>query len=227
MAAEYRNCNVIASCPDCDGAITTFELGQGGKEFGHIIISHGHGYNGEQYNRIIYQLLRCAGCGRGGLAKIHANDNVHEGCLEWFIPSNVISAKLPEGIPEGVEKEFREAEKCASNEIWRGASGLFRSTLEKLLRANGYLKGSLKDRIDQASEDGVITEARKTRAHEDVRVLGNDVLHEDWKEITEEEVTLSHKYVQRIIEDLYDDRESVMKILIEKGRIKDEKRATS
>ena len=40
--------------------------------------------------------------------------------------------------------------------------------------------------------DGVITEARRKRAHEDIRSLGNDVLHEDWREVTDDEVEGSH-----------------------------------
>jgi hypothetical protein len=76
----------------------------------------------------------------------------------------------------------------------------FRSALEKALKANGYMKGSLAARIDEAAGDGVITEARRKRAHEDVRVLGNDVLHDEWRSVTDDEVTAAH-YVQRILED--------------------------
>ena len=75
------------------------------------------------------------------------------------------------------------------------------------------------ERIDKAAADGVITAARSKRAHDDVRVLGNDVLHDDWRVVTEEEVELSHRYVQRILEDLYDDRASVEDILREKKRL--------
>jgi hypothetical protein len=62
------------------------------------------------------------------------------------------------------------------------------------------VNGSLAKRIDEAAEDGILTEARRKRAHEDIRVLGNDVLHEEWREITEEEVDLAHHYVQRILD---------------------------
>ena len=34
-----------------------------------------------------------------------------------------------------------------------------------------------------AAGDGAISQPRKKRAHEDIRVLGNDVLHDDWNEI--------------------------------------------
>ncbi len=115
--------------------------------------------------------------------------------------------------------EFREAELCAASGAWRGASALLRSTLEKVLKANGYVKGSLESKIDEAAADGVITDARRKRAHDDIRVLGNDVLHDEWRQVKEEEVTAAHQYAQRILEDFYDDRASVEAILVAKKRI--------
>jgi hypothetical protein len=48
--------------------------------------------------------------------------------------------------------------------------------------------------------------------------LGNDVPHDDWREITKDEFDDAHHYSQRILEDLYDDRVTVEKILKAKGR---------
>ncbi|MCI0339183.1 MAG: DUF4145 domain-containing protein [Acidobacteria bacterium] len=101
---------------------------------------------------------------------------------------------------------------------------MFRSALEKTLKANGYVRqgGKLRDlesKIDEAANDGIITDARRRRAHEEVRVLGNDVLHDEWREVKDEEVELAHLYTQRILEDFYDDRETVVKKLIELGRL--------
>lgn len=128
-------------------------------------------------------------------------------------------------MPHDIEAEFREAEQCASLGLNRAASALFRSVLEKILKANRYTKSndaSLRDlqkRIDAAAEDGVITQARQRRAHDDIRSLGNDVLHDDWREVTNEEVENAHRYTQRILEDLYDDRRTVEAILIAKKRL--------
>jgi hypothetical protein len=145
--------------------------------------------------------------------------------LLGFYPTSVSSAPLPPAVPKDIEAEFREAERCASADLNRAASALFRSVLEKTLKANGYTKAndsSLRDlqkRIDAAATDGVITPARQKRAHDDIRSLGNDVLHDDWREVTKEEVEGSHRYTQRILEDLYDDRPTVEAILIAKNRI--------
>jgi hypothetical protein len=126
---------------------------------------------------------------------------------------------LPAAIPDGVRKEYREAELCASFEAWRAASALLRSVLEKVLKANGYTKGSLQERIDQAATDGIITSARRQKAHDDIRVLGNEVVHDDWREVTSEEVESALHYAQRVLEDLYDDRNEVESVLRSKGRI--------
>jgi hypothetical protein len=219
MCANFVNGNVAAACDGCDGAISTFEYRNANGEFGQHSIERAHGFQGHQYARVVYRLLRCAGCGKGGLAKVHVARDYLQGKLESFYPVAIEHAALPPGMPDGIVAEMREAELCASSGAWRGASGLLRSTLEKLLRANGYEKGTLAARIDQAAADHVITEARRRRAHEDVRVLGNDVLHDEWREVTPEEVDVAHHYVQRIAEDLYDDRASVEALLRAAGRI--------
>ena len=102
---------------------------------------------------------------------------------------------------------------------------MFRSVLDKTLRANGYKEKrgtNLEQQIDMAAADGVITEARKKRAHEEVRVLGNDVLHDEWHEIPAQDVEAARHYMQRILEDLYDDRESVLGLLRAAKRVADE-----
>ena len=54
---------------------------------------------------------------------------------------------------------------------------------------------------------------------DDIRSLGNDVLHDDWREVVDDEVEDSHRYCQRILEDLYDDRPTVEAVLFAKGRL--------
>lgn len=219
MKTVFKNCNVRAPCPDCEGAITTFEYRPGGVELGNILIVGSHDYAGVTYHNISFRLLRCAGCGRGALAKIHHDGNWCEGVLEEFFPFAIETAKLPSGVPDEIVTEFREAELDASYEAYRSASAMTRSVLEKTLKANGYLRGNLKGKINQAAKDGVITDARSKKAQQDIRVLGNDVLHQKWREVDEEEVTMSLHYAQRILEDLYDDREAVEAILVKLKRL--------
>lgn len=225
MKPSYINMNVRAQCPDCGGALVMFEFRDSSHEFGSVQIEDYHSYKGRQFTKVIYRLMRCGGCGRGGLAKLHDSGQLKDAILESFYPVSIERARLPAGVPDGIVSEFREAELCASFEAWRGASALLRSALEKVLSANGYVEGKLQQRIDMAAQDGVITEPRRKRAHDEVRDLGNDVLHEEWREVSQEEVESSHKYVQRIIEDFYDDRASVEANLSVKGRIRVEQGA--
>jgi hypothetical protein len=99
---------------------------------------------------------------------------------------------------------------------------MLRSVLDKTLRASGYKTKPgtrLEQEIDDAANDRVITETRRKRAHEEVRVLGNDVLHDEWHEIPEEDVEAAKHYMQRILEDFYDDRDAVLKLLRQAKRV--------
>jgi len=207
MKPILRGTTVTAFCPTC-GVPTSFEQkGSSFEEKRRLTI------NGKNYTRVIWFLSSCAVCSRAGVGEIACQHTVGDGELLSFHPRAIGAAKLPNDADAGVVSEFREAEKCLAAEAWRGASALFRSALEKTLRIHGYAEGSLKQRIDAAAEDGVITKARAQKAHDDVRVLGNDVLHDEWRVVAEEEVIEAHHYTQRVIEDFYDDRASVLKIL--------------
>jgi Domain of unknown function (DUF4145) len=138
---------------------------------------------------------------------------------EAFYPACTELAALPTDVPPDIVAEYREAELCASVGAYRAGSALLRSVLEKTLQANGYKTGSLASRINDAAKDGVITAARRQRAHDDIRVLGNDVLHDPWREVKEPEYSDAHHYSQRILEDFYDHRAEVLVTLKAAGRV--------
>jgi hypothetical protein len=208
-----------AACPDCGGTITTFEHRNATNEFGAVSRVWNHEFEGRNYTQTLYILMRCAGCGRGGLATVHVDGLGNRAYEESFYPASLDRSPLPAGIPDGVVAEYREAELCASVGGWRAGSALLRSALEKTLSSNGYVKGTLAARIDEAAGDGVITAARRQRAHDDIRVLGNDVLHDEWRIVTEQEYSDAHHYAQRIMEDFYDQRAQVEAILRAAQRI--------
>ena len=74
--------------------------------------------------------------------------------------------------------------------------------------------------IEEAAEDNMITQPRKKRAHEEIRVLGNDILHDEWQPVDEASADLARRYTQRVLEDFYDDRETVEAMLVKAGRLK-------
>lgn len=228
---NWRENNVLARCPDCD-AITSFDAkGHSNTSLGAVIIDGPHVYEGSRYSRTLWQFFRCNVCSRGAVAKLYDNGNSQTAVLEDFLPQAIEKATLPPSVPEDIEKEFREAELDAAHGAYRSASAMLRSVLEKTLKKNGYGEVEIKDkqgnpkksnklidRIDAAAEDRVITETRQKRAHENIRVLGNDVLHDDWREVKQEEFEEAHKYAQRLLEDFYDDRPTVEARLTAQGR---------
>lgn len=229
--------NVRACCPGCDGATSTYEWRPNGSALGAV---RGLPFREDSHPRSSieyvweWRLLRCAGCGRGGLASMlmHSDEPYPGGfaSLVKFYPEVRGRLPLPRSVPDGIVTEFREGEKCLDAECIRAAAGMFRSVLDKALRANGYkLKPgtNLEQQIDLAADDGVITAARKRRAHEEIRVLGNDVLHDEWHAIPEADVLAARHYAQRILEDFYDDRESVLTLIRVAGRIPDEDKLPS
>jgi len=222
--------NIIASCHGCNGSTSTFEYLYKGNELGVVKDKAADKYGrGFQKVDLQFRLFRCAGCGMGGLgciemSKERASYPNEILSLKWFMPESKKRLSLPKDTPEGIRNEFREGERCFEEDCLRAAAGMFRSVLDKTLRANGYKKPkiNLAQQIDDASKDGVITESRKRRAHDEIRVLGNDVLHDEWHPIPAEDVEAARHYCQRILEDFYDDRDSVLKLLREAGRVPDE-----
>lgn len=219
--------NIQARCPGCDGALSSYEWQNSKGTWGAVTspyIGH-HSWSGAALD---YRLYRCAGCGRGGLGMVAYGGTGFPGSyreLLGFYPQARDRLPLPKDVPAGIAKEFREGEICLESGAIRAAAGMFRSVLDKTLRANGYkLKPgtTLEQQIDFAAADGVITAARKRRAHEEIRVLGNDVLHDEWQPIPVEDVEAARHYSQRILEDFYDDRQSVLALLRGASRVPDE-----
>jgi hypothetical protein len=218
LPALHNDNDVRARCPDCQ-AIAVFHFREsGGREFGYAAVQRIQDYAQETYQGALYRLVSCGGCGRGGVAKILVRAG-RAPVLADFYPHARETGRLPPGVPEGVAAEFREAELCQSVGARRAASALVRSVLEKTLRANGYATGSLHQKINDAAADGAITGARRQRAHDDIRVLGNEVVHEEWRPVTADEVDTALHYAQRVLEDLYDDRPTVEALLRSKQRI--------
>lgn len=230
---RYRQggAGIIGPCPGCGGAITTFSVKnpQNNSNFGEAIKNDAVTLEGVTYGRTFWKFMSCVNCQMGAVAKIHVEGGSqrNETALVDFYPRAVTQAKLPAQVPTGIVNEFREAERDAGNGEYRSATGLIRSVLDKTLLANGYatppagktFKPRLVDQINLAADDGIITQARRQRAHEDIRVLGNEILHDEWRLVTEDEYELAHDYCLRILEDFYENRTIVLKVLYAKGRV--------
>ena len=230
------NQEMRAYCPECN-SICTFhakDAGNGGKDYSSFStripeaekIEAGKDNNGREYDHILYHCHKCGGCGRGGLSVSYTSQNNLRKLKEFF-PSVVTHEKLPENTPEDIVKEFREAETCLGNNCNRAASAMIRSTLEKILKANGYENTNsdgfdnmgLQKKIEEAVKDGVLMIARGERAKNDIKVLGDEVVHREWREISDEEVFKALEYTLWIIRDFYDGRDTIERVLKQKNRI--------
>ena len=221
--------SIVSHCPGCRGGKSTFEWRDNDGQFG----AHERRVEDQFWGDCVesYRLFKCAGCGMGAFGVIRmGGGGQYPGSynrLLRFFPESKQRLLIPNSVPKGIVTEFREAETCFENQCIRAAAGLIRSVLDKTLRANGYKtkqESNLYKQIEAAAEDGVITQARKRRAQDEIRVLGNDVLHDDWHEIPEEDVKAAKHYCQRILEDFYDDRVSVLELLREAERVPEEDR---
>jgi hypothetical protein len=228
MAKINEQGNITARCLGCDGALSLYEFQQAGQGLGVVCktLREWHGWQETTYP-VQFRLFRCVGCGAGGFGVIRMDSSRYpEGIKELldFRHEAPAPLTLPKGVPQGIVNEFREAERCLANHTHRAAAAMFRSVLDKTLRANGYKtkRERLQEQIDEAAADGVITSSRQKKAHEEIRVLGNDVLHDEWHPISEDDVEAAHHYTQRILEDFYDDREAVLKLLRSKQRVPEE-----
>lgn len=221
MATMNEQGHVLARCPVCEGALTAFLIGEPQRgEFGTIF---------RPVTRTlteVYRLAKCSGCGAGSLITFVTDPQSNKPPkLIDFYPEARERLTIPKAVPVGIVQEFREGERCSEAGCNRAAAAMFRSVLDKTLRANGYKEKrgtNLEQQIDAAAKDGVITASRQKRAHDEIRVLGNDVLHAEWEEVENADVEAARQYAQRILEDFYDDRESVINLLREKGRKADD-----
>lgn len=217
MADINAQGNIAARCPGCSGALAMFNWGNAAnQDFG--VISRAAG----DFTRY-YRLYKCGGCGMGAHAVVEVYprgqwpSNVDMRVLAFW-PEAADALDFPDGVPKELGDEFREGETCMQAGATRAASAMFRSTLEKTLKLNGF-SGNLYGMIDDAAAAGVITASRQRRAHDEVRVLGNDVLHDEWREISLGDVQAARRYTQRILEDFYDDRGSVVALLVQSGKL--------
>lgn len=225
-----REQSVTAYCPTCE-ALSQFFMGNAQREFGSLIRdapdrlpfrdSVGNVVP-RRNDREISILVRCGGCLRAGLVVVEAGNSVAEGEVVAFFPTAIVKATVPSSCPQELVNELREAEVCAAAGAYRAASAMLRSTLEKTLRKNGYTSPgagrNLRDYIDAAAADGVIVETHRRRAHEN-RNLGNDVVHDEWRAVNEDEYDAAHRYVLWILTDFYDDRSTVESLLKSKARL--------
>jgi len=100
---------------------------------------------------------------------------------------NPLPTPTDERIPEKIRKDIDEAKICLSVNAFRACAGMCRRALQQACILKGASpKKRLEEQIDELAERGVITQDLKDLAHT-VRWVGNDALHPENPEVTEED----------------------------------------
>ena len=110
MAKINEQGNILARCPDCEGALTTFLYLRD-----WTIDKEVTEFAGLRFIRYIF--FKCNGCGRGAIGVFRMkpnNPNYPSGVGDFvdFYPESIERLKIPEKVPENIKREFREAENC-------------------------------------------------------------------------------------------------------------------
>ncbi len=115
---------------------------------------------------IVYACVRCGGM-------VLAGSPMQRGPVTEIYPS---ANMVDEDIPHRAKEYLKQA--TESLHASAGAVMLAASSVDAMLKHQGYTEGSLYSRINKAKEDGLITEGMSDWAHE-VRLDANDQRHAD------------------------------------------------
>ena len=124
-----------------------------------------------------------------------------------------------ERIPDKIRKDLDEAKACLTVNAFRACAGLCRRALQQaciLKKADKNKK--LKEQIDELADKRIITEDLRNLAHS-VRWVGNDALHPENQDVTEEDAKEILNLTEQFMEVIFVAPEKVKEIKERHGRI--------
>lgn len=148
----------LSRCPHC--SIDNPNLAQNKK-----LATTNHAGGNQRYWRIYV----CQRCGGAVIAAAYSKN----GEVSEVHPQ---TREIPDPIPSPARDYLKQAKD--SRHAPAGAVMLAASSVDAMLKAQGYSEGSLYSRIDQAVEEGLITSEMGRWAH-DVRLDANEPRHAD------------------------------------------------
>lgn len=167
-----------------------------------------------------WQLTRCSGCGSGALVQLREirNDGlVSEKQIISFYPRADLSLPVPDDVPDKLRDEFQEAGLCISAGANRAGLAMLRSTIDRILVANGLIDGAICDRVERAKDLGLITCSRSALAHEYLNVMEDNLLHKNWRPVDTAVATAAHNFCLDLLKDFYHERGHVESVLLRAG----------
>jgi hypothetical protein len=101
---------------------------------------------------------------------------------------------IPEGIPENVKTPLIDAEESFFAGSYSAAAACYRKAIERALKAvNTEAKGMLNQRIRDLEKQGLLPKAM-IELLDQVRLFGNEAMHEDDSDPTREECAAAQKF---------------------------------
>lgn len=125
-----------------------------------------------------YAVFQCDECHGRMIAQwdTPTNDWESEGEVEWF-PKARSTNEYP-GVPETIATTAREAWGCYESDLYRSAVTTARTVIEQAAKSHGYVRGSIKGKIEKMVSDAVLP-SRIADAVTALREAGNDMVHGD------------------------------------------------
>jgi hypothetical protein len=145
-------------------------------------------YHMEMRSSMAHRIIaaaRCIGCREYILAIVKTDDNRNSGnygtwIYEAHYPLGKPQEELPDGIPDGIAGDFKEALRCQFVEAYSATAEMCRRAIEaSCLDLGAPYNEVLEDMIDWLEEKRIITPILKEVAHK-VRLGGNRGAH-PWK----------------------------------------------
>jgi len=136
---------------------------------------------------------------------------------------NVFPYPLPsltdERIPEKIRKDIDEAKICLSVNAFRACAGMCRRALQQACILKGISsKKRLEEQIDELAEKRIITDDLRELAH-NVRWVGNDALHPENPEVTEEDAKEILNLTEQFMEVIFVAPKKVKEIKEKHGKV--------
>lgn len=146
------------------------------------------------YQRIWFNYV-CQSCGGAILASRASHDDT----IRDFFPSNRV---VDECIPERAREFLNQALETLQSPA--GSIMLSNSSIDAMLKDNGYKEGSLYKRIEESAKNHLITKGMSEWAHQ-IRLEANDQRHADEKSSlpTQEDAVRIVEFTLALAEFLY------------------------
>lgn len=138
----------------------------------------------EHRRMAITGLYRCSQCAAPSIGTVISDATnrydlvmANRNSEPYWLPEAASGKEFPE-VPGPIASAADEAHRCHSIQAYRGAIALARAALEATAKERGYTTGSLQQKIDAMTKDGLLRKNINDAADQ-LRQAGNHVLHAD------------------------------------------------